>query len=108
MPEKKFRIKDIHSLAKRMLSMGAEELGMDEKRRNKYINLTNVEGIIKEHATYKEANDSFYITDSAAELVVDDIMDWLLGVEVAEMCSKGKLECYWDDMQNCMVFKTID
>jgi hypothetical protein len=108
MPEKRYRIKDLEAFSKKMLRLGGEEIGIDEKRRLKYITLKNVEGIIRENAIYREETGSLYITESIAENIVDEISNWLLGVEVAEMCSNGKLECYWDNKQNCMVFKTIE
>ena len=35
----------------------------------------------------------------------DEILDWLIGVELAKMAADDKLECYWDDEANEMVFK---
>ena len=108
MEEKRYRIKDIEAFSKKMLRLGAEHIGIEEERRSKYINLKNVEEIVKENSIYRESTDSFYVTEEIAEKIVDEISNWLLGVELAEMCSNGKLECYWDNKQNCMVFKVSE
>jgi hypothetical protein len=108
MKNKKYKIKNLEAFSKKMLRLGGEDIGIDADRRSKYINLKNVEGIVKEKAIYKEETDALYITESIAENIIEEISNWLLGVEVAEMCSSGKLECYWDNKQNCMVFKVSD
>ena len=39
---------------------------------------------------------------------MSDIFDWLLGRDLATMCAMDKLDCYWDDETNQMVFKGKD
>lgn len=100
---KAHKFKDIRKFSLKIGKFVARSAGYTVKELRSFINVSNVEGIVRHHATMEE--DSFTLSERQAEKICDEILDWLIGVELAKMAADDRLECYWDDEANEMVFK---
>tara|TARA_R100000278_G_scaffold53223_2_gene44645 strand:+ start:684 stop:1007 length:324 start_codon:yes stop_codon:yes gene_type:complete len=97
------KFKDIRKFSLKIGKFVARSAGYTIKELRSFINVSNVEGIVRNHATMEE--DYFTLSEKQAENICDEILDWLVGVEIAKMAAEDKLDCYWDDEINEMVFK---
>lgn len=102
----KYRIKNMNGFAKKILSIACNDIGIDQSEYKNYINVDNVKQIVKIHS--EQQDDDFYVDDDVIEKICDDLQNWVLGVQLSKMCSDGTLDCYWDDVADCMVFKVAD
>ena len=81
----------------------ARSAGYTIKELKSFINVGNIEGMVRHHAEME--GDSFTLSEKQAEKICDEILDWLVGVELAKIAAEDRLDCYWDDERNEMVFK---
>lgn len=93
--------------SKKILSISCNEIGIDEAEYKDYITINNVEQIVKMHSKHDE-NDDFFVDKDIVDKISDELQNWVLGVQLSKMCSEGKLDCYWDDEADCMVFKVAE
>ena len=96
-------ISNMGKLAKNVTKNVFKELNIPFKNYKEYINAKNTVGIIKEKSMMK--NGKYCMDDEMFSSVYETIFDWVLGVHLAKECSNGNLECYWNDKENCMVFR---
>lgn len=98
------KFKDIRKFSLKIGKFVARSAGYTVKELRSFINVSNVEGIVRQHATIEE--NCFKLSEKQAEKICDEILDWLVGVELAKMAAEGSLDCYWDDDRDQMVFKS--
>ena len=103
---KAHRFKNIRKFSLNIGKFVARSAGYTVKELRSFINVGNVEGIVRHHATLEE--DSFTLSEKQAEKICDEILDWLVGVELAKIAAEDRIDCYWDDKRNEMVFKGKD
>lgn len=96
----------MNGFSKKILSIACNDIGIDEVEYKNYINIDNVKQIVKMHS--EESEDDFYVNDDVIEKICDELQNWVLGVQLSKMCSEGKLDCYWDDEADCMIFKVAE
>ena len=98
------RIKDIKRLAKHLAKNVAVDCGFTIDELKQFMTVKNAINIIKEKAQ-KDENGDFLINTKILETICLEISGWLLGVNLARLASDDKLDCYWDDSKDCMVFR---
>lgn len=104
--DKVWRIKDFDGFCKQTLKICCAQLGMEKPEYDKYITIENVQQIVKSCAEIED--EDLYLTEEIFEKITEEIQNWVMGVQLSKMCSKGDLDCYWDSDKNCMVFKVAD
>ena len=72
----------------------------------KSIRLNNVKKMVRQYAQ-KLNDNSFSLTADNACDICDDIASWVANVSLAKQCAKDKLDCYWDNELNMMVFTIL-
>lgn len=99
------KIKNLSKFAKFLATTVAKDCGLeiDKVKVNDFITLKNVKGIIRQYAKVK--NEELFINTKILLKINDELLSWILGVSLAKAASNGELECYWDDLKNCMMFK---
>jgi len=98
-----YEIKSLNQFAKSIGKEVAKDGGFSFKELKEYINVVNIKNIVKKHARVK--NHKFYINENETHQVCEEIFDWLTGVSLAKLAADDFLDCWWDDKQDCMVFK---
>tara|TARA_B100001778_G_C18423522_1_gene554377 strand:- start:439 stop:771 length:333 start_codon:yes stop_codon:yes gene_type:complete len=98
-----YEIKNLGQFAKGLAKEVARSSYFSFEQLKNYITVKNIKNIIKDYAS-KDKKGCYVIDEIKANAACEDILDWLIGVDLARMCAEDILDCYWDDKQNCMVF----
>ena len=101
------KIEDLSKFVKFLAQAAVKDCGIkiNKAKINNYITLQNVEGIVRQYARIK--NDQLYINRKILLKINNDLLSWVLGVSLAKAAANGELECYWDDIKNCMIFNGL-
>ena len=70
----------------------------------KYISVGNITNIVR-HYAHRDKDGSACISTEGITNSMADIFDWIVGRDLATMAAEDKLDCYWDDEKNEMVFR---
>ena len=97
-------IKSTNALAKVLGKTVAKDSDFTYSQLKKYISVNNIVQIISDHSTVDEFGEQKISRDGITN-VMADIFDWLVGRDLAAMAADDKLDCFWDDEKNEMVFK---
>ena len=102
-----YKIENMTVLAKTLGRTVARDADFTYDQLRSYISVTNIKNIIEDYIQEDDDGDKAISSEGVA-LAMSDIFDWLLGRDLATMCAMDKLDCYWDDETNQMVFKGKD
>tara|TARA_B100001778_G_C18194823_1_gene452928 strand:- start:200 stop:541 length:342 start_codon:yes stop_codon:yes gene_type:complete len=67
------------------------------------ISVKNIKGLIRQYGDVK-SDGSVKVNDDVLEIVCEEVLSWVCGVELSRQAANDELECYWDDEKNMMVF----
>ena len=99
-----YKINSINNVAKTLGKTVAKDADYTYDELKKYISVGNIKNILSDYAIKKD--NELYINSEGINNVMSDILDWLTGRELAYLAAQDKLDCYWDDTTNEMVFKS--
>lgn len=102
-----YKIENMNAFCKSLGKNVAKEAGFSKKELRKYIKVANIKNMVKYYATVGD-DGSFTIDDRRTAAVCDEVLGWLVGVELASAAADGILDCYWDDKTESMVFSHIE
>lgn len=71
---------------------------------DEFISIGQVINMIKKYNLGLDDEGNYLINEQIFDDVFNDIRDWLYGVGLAKLASKGFVDCSWDDESNEMVF----
>ena len=97
-------IKNINSLAKILGKTVAKDADFSYLELKKYISVGNIKNIIKKHIE-KDKNGNNSISNRGINDSMIEIFDWLVGRDLAALAAEDKVDCFWDDNKNEMIFK---
>ena len=100
-----YEIENLNQFAKMVGLEVAKDIGFKRSDLKDYISVKNIKGIVKQHASKKVPSGKLFLTKRQAEKVCNDVFEWLAGFELAKQAADGKLDCWWDDEKNRMVFE---
>ena len=99
-----YEITRVNEFAKKIGKVVAREIYMTMDELKESISVRNIKGIIYEHSD--TSKDGYPIlTTSQLNMICEDIFSWLAGVRLAREAAADKLDCYWSDEKDCMIFK---
>jgi len=96
-------IKSLNKFAKSLGKEVAKDGGFSLQELKQYISVGNIKNMVKTHAMRRY--DKFYINEDQTDQICEEIFDWLTGVSLAKLAAEDYLDCWWDQKQDCMVFK---
>lgn len=97
-----YQIKSMNGLAKTLGKTVAKDAEYTYKQLRTYISVQNIKNIILNYAINKDGR--YYISNDGVADSMSEIFDWLAGRELASLAAQDKIDCYWDDNKNEMVF----
>ena len=100
-----YEIQDINKISKNIAKAVAKYAGFSYKELRSYIKVANVKQIVEKYSSFNQRGN-LCIDEEEAQAACEEIFDWLVGVDLAKLASNGDLDCYWDNEQNCMIFKS--
>lgn len=71
---------------------------------DEFISVNQVINLVKKHSLGKDPDGFYIVNEKIFDAVFDALREWLYGVGLAKLSSKGLLECAWDDDMNEMTF----
>ena len=98
-----YEIKSLNSFSKSLGKQVAKQSGFSKNELINYITVKNIKQMVRLHASKQKGK--MYIDEKRTLKICGEIFDWLVGVDLAKLAAQDKLECYWDDKKNTMVFK---
>lgn len=69
-----------------------------------FISIAQVISLVKKYSLGTDLQSNYIISDRIFDKIFDSLREWLYGVGLAKLASKGQLECAWDDDSNEMIF----
>jgi hypothetical protein len=100
-----YSIIDLEGYAKAMRDGAASSFEKDyTENLDDFISIGQVINMIKKHNLGLDDEGNYLINEQIFDDVFNDIRDWLYGVGLAKLSSKGFVDCAWDDESNEMVF----
>jgi hypothetical protein len=98
-----YEICNINKFAKSLGKIVAKDIGFSTKELKSYIKVSNIKNIIIQHSNGM-SNGKLTIDEKNTKRVYNEILNWLVGSELAKLASENVLDCYWDDKKNTMMF----
>jgi len=100
-----YSIIDLEGYAKAMRDGAASSFEKDyTENLDDFITIPQVINMIKKNNLGLDNEGNYLINEEIFDDVFNDIRDWLYGVGLAKLASKGFVDCSWDDDANEMVF----
>ena len=98
-----YKVKNITRLAKVLGKSIAKDADFTLEELKEYISVQNIKFMIKQKA-HRDADGDLALSNDDLFVISNEIYDWLIGCDMCKLAAEGKLECYWDDDLNEMVF----
>jgi hypothetical protein len=100
-----YSIVDLTGYAKAMREGAASSFDKEyTENLDDFISLNQVINLIKKNNLGLDEEGNYLITPDIFDDVFNEIREWLYGVGLAKLASKGRVECAWDNDANEMVF----
>jgi hypothetical protein len=100
-----YSVIDLEGYAKAMRDGAASSFEKDyTENLDEFISIGQVINMIKKNNLGLDEEGNYLINEQIFDDVFNDIRDWLYGVGLAKLASKGFVDCSWDDESNEMVF----
>ena len=100
-----YSVIDLEGYAKAMRDGAASSFEKDyTENLDDFITIPQVINMIKKNNLGLDNEGNYLINEEIFDDVFNDIRDWLYGVGLAKLASKGFIDCSWDDEANEMVF----
>ena len=104
MKDKYIKIRSINKFTKHMAKDLCRTMEIDYKNLKEYISFHQAKNLVKQYA--RKYKNELYINEQRFAKLAEEFHDWVLGIDLCKMCSSGELDCYWDDDENKMVFRS--
>ena len=101
---KPYAITRVNEFSKQIGKLVAKQIQMKYSELKDSITVRNIKGIIYEHCNLSEEGYPILTTEQL-DIVCEDIFSWLAGVKLAKEAAEDKVDCYWNNEKNCMIFK---
>lgn len=100
-----YSIIDLEGYATAMRNGAASSFEKDyTENLDEFITIPQVINLIKKNNLGKDEEGNYLINEDLFDSIFNDIRDWLYGVGLAKLASKGFVECAWDNDSNEMAF----
>lgn len=100
-----YSIVDLEGYAKAMRDGAASSFEKDyTENLDDFITIKQVINLIKNNNLGLDDEGNYLINSDIFDEVFNQIREWLYGVGLSKLVSKGYVDCAWDDESNEMVF----
>jgi hypothetical protein len=100
-----YSIVDLEGYAKAMRDGAASSFEKDyTENLDDFITIQQVINLIKSNNLGLDDEGNYLINSDIFDEVFNQIREWLYGVGLSKLVSKGYVDCAWDDEANEMVF----
>lgn len=103
MHDKPAKIKDLAKMSRHIRKDIAKQHGMPLSQLKFYITQNEVISLIRQYAEKNEEGE-LLVNCTILDRIFKEVYNWIVGIEVSKLASKGDFEVYWNDEKDCMVF----
>ena len=97
-------VNDLTNLASSIRKNAAMSIGDTENQDlDCFMSIGQVENVILEN-TDKDEDNNIIMDEDQYNSIFDEVTDWIINSGLAKLAAEDKIQCAWDDEQNCMVF----
>jgi hypothetical protein len=97
-------IKCINKMSKHIGKDVAKNMNIPLSELKEYIKPKEIKSIILQYAVVQRGKA--LLNAFILQKIFKEVNNWILGIQLSKMASKGDLEASWDEEQNCMVFSS--
>lgn len=107
MRDKLVKIKDIERMAKHLRRDIAQSQAVTLRELKQFITQDETVSLIKQ---YSKKNDKgeLLVNTKILDKIFQEMYNWIVGIELSKLASKGMFDVYWSDEQNQMTFLATD
>lgn len=98
------QIKCINKMSKHIGKDIAKNMSIPIKELKDYIKPKEIKSIILQYAVPKD--NKALINSMILKKILKEVNNWVLGVQLCKMASRGEIETCWDEEKNCMSFES--
>ena len=106
MQDKLVKVKDLEKMARHIRKDIASQQGIPLKELKFYITQNEVVSLIRQYAQTGDSGE-LMVNCSILDKIFKEVYNWIVGVEISKLASKGNFDVYWSDEKNSMVFAAI-
>ena len=100
----RYVVNDLTNLASSIRKNAAMSIGDTENQDlDTFMSIGQVEGIILTN-TDKDDEDNIIIDEDQYNSIFDEVTNCIINSGLSKLAAEDKIECAWDDEQDCMVF----
>lgn len=100
----RYIVNDLTHLASSIRKNAAMSVGDTENEDlDTFVTIIQVENVILEN-TDKDEDNNIIMDEDQYNTIFDEVTDWIINSGLAKLAAEDKIQCAWDDEQNCMVF----
>jgi hypothetical protein len=100
------QIKCINKMSKHIGKDIARSMNIPITELKEYIKPKEIKSIILQYSVPRD--EKALINSMILKKILKEVNNWVLGVQLCKMASRGEIETSWDDEQNCMIFETTN
>tara|TARA_B100001559_G_scaffold248453_1_gene211817 strand:+ start:105 stop:449 length:345 start_codon:yes stop_codon:yes gene_type:complete len=93
---------ELNKFAKDLGKMVSQETDLSFKDLKKFISVASIKRLLNQYCD--TTANGIIVNEESLDSICSDIYFWVKGCTIARQASEDKLECYWDNELNCMVF----
>ncbi|NDC96199.1 hypothetical protein EBZ38_17440 [bacterium] len=106
MQDKLVKIKDIDKMARHIRKDIAKQQGVPIKELKFHITQNEMISLIRQYAKVNEDGEAM-VNCVILDKIFKEAYNWIVGIEISKLASKGIFDVYWSDEKNSMVFAAI-
>lgn len=100
----RYIVNDLTHLASSIRKNAAMSIGdTEDQDLDTFISICQVENLILEN-TDKDEDNNIIMDEDQYNTIFDEVTNWIINSGLAKLAAEDKIQCAWDDEQNCMVF----
>lgn len=100
----RYIVNDLTHLASSIRKNAAMSVGDTENQDlDTFMSIGQVENVILNN-TDKDEDNNIIMDEDQYNSIFDEVTDWIINTGLAKLAAEDKIQCAWDDEQNCMVF----
>jgi hypothetical protein len=107
MRDKLVKIKDIERMARHLRKDIASQQAVNIKELKQFITQDETVSLIKQYSKKNDKGD-LLVNTKILDKIFQEMYNWIVGIEISKLASKGVFDVYWNDEQNQMTFLAID
>lgn len=100
----RYVVNDLTHLASSIRKNAAMSVGDTENQDlDTFVSISQVASVILEN-TDKDEENNIIMDEDQYNTIFDEVTDWIINSGLSKLAAEDKVQCAWDDEQNCMVF----